>query len=249
MSRKLHRCVVIFGGFRTATLEGSRTVVTLLKALKVDRVSHENLWRQQGDSLEKRYHRAANWFTSQTNRSLELHILGHSMGCQLAVKFAHLAHISAPANWRLGQLILSAPDPKYHRSPWDLIEKQASEMPAYDEASKLWRVEGAAGPRFTDTLGLVAGAFRRGCRVVFCKGDTVAEWHQNVEIMRSSLNSCSAIKWIEAIPDAVVDSHGIRVALNPDEIVHIKDANQFHEVLWYCSEISSQPCGKMTADS
>jgi len=130
-----------------------------------------------------------------------------------------------------------------------LIEEQAGEIPAYDEARKLWRVEGNAGPRFTSTLGLVAGAFRRGCRVVYCKDDRVAEWHRNVEIMRSGLNSCSAIKWIEAIPDAAVDSHGIRVSLNPDEISHVVGANQFHEVLWYCSEISSQPCGKKTADS
>jgi len=241
MSKKLRRCVVVFGGFRTTTLEGSRAVATALKALEVDKTGHENLWIRPGDSLEKRYRRAADWLTSQINQSVELHVLGHSMGCQLAVKFAQLALTSAPAKWRLGQLTLSAPDPKYHRGPWDLIEKQAGETPAYDEASKLWKIEGAAGPRFTDTLGLVAGDFRGGCRVVFCKGDTVAVWHQNVEIMRSGLNSCSAIKWIEALPDAVVDSHGIRVSLNLDEIAHIKGANQFHEVLWLCSEIGSRP--------
>jgi len=241
MSKKLRRCVVVFGGFRTSTLEGSRVVATALKALEVDKAGHENLWVGPGDSLEKRYRRAADWLTSQTNQSVELHVLGHSMGCQLAVKFAHLALTFAPAKWRLGQLTLSAPDPKYRCGPWDLIEEQAGEVPAYDEASKLWRTEGAAGPRFTDTLGQVAGGFRGGCRVVFCKGDTVAEWHQNVEIMRSGLSSYSAIKWIEALPDAVVELHGIRISLNPDEIADIKGANQFHEALWLCSEIGSRP--------
>jgi hypothetical protein len=122
-----------------------------------------------------------------------------------------------------------------------LIEEQAGETPAYGEASELWSIKGAAGSLFSDTLGRVADAFRGGCRVIFCKDDTVAGWHQNMDIMRSDLNSCSAIKWIEALPDAVVDSHGIRVSLSPDEIAHIKDANQFHEVLWLCSEISSKP--------
>jgi hypothetical protein len=114
-------------------------------------------------------------------------------------------------------------------------------MPAYDEASELWNIKGAAGSLFSDTLGRVADAFRGGCRVIFCKDDTVAGWHQNMEIMRSDLNSCSAIKWIEALPDAVVDSHGIRISLSSEEIAHIKGANQFHEVLWLCSEISSKP--------
>ena len=214
-------------------------MVTALKALNVDRADHVNLWSGLGDNLEKRFSRSANWLSSHSNQSVELHILGHSMGCQLAVKFAHLAQMSLPDNWRLGQLTLSAPDPKYRRGPWDLIEEQAGVTPAYDEASMLWGTAGAAGPCFTDTLGVVAGAFKIGCRVVFCKGDRVAEWPQNVEIMKSGLNSCTAIDWIEALPNAVVNRHGIRISLEPKKIAHIESADQLHEVLWRCLEIRS----------
>lgn len=214
-------------------------MVTALKALKVDKADYVNLWDGQGDSLEKRFNRSATWLRFHSDQSVELHILGHSMGCQLAVKFAELAQISLPDNWQLGQLILSASDPKYRWGQWDLIEKQASETPAYDEASMLWATAGAAGPCFTDTLGHVAGAFKRGVRVVFCKDDKVAEWHQNVEIMKSMLNSCSAIEWIEALPNAVVNNHGMRISLKLDEIAHIESADQLHEILWRRLEICS----------
>lgn len=161
------------------------------------------------------------------------------MGCQLAVKFAHFAQTFASAQSHLGQLLLTAPDPKYRKGPWDLMEEQAGKTPAYEEASMLWGVKGAAGSPFTNTLGRVANAFRGGCRVVFCKNDAVAEWHQNVDIMKVTLNSCSAINWIEAMPAAVIESNGIRVSLEPAEIVHIEGANQFHEILWLGSELSS----------
>lgn len=227
MSRDLQQCVVVFGGFRTTTLVGSRAVATLLNVLGVDEASHENVWNGRGDSLTQRYRRSANWLSSRAQGPVELHVLGHSMGCQLTVKFAHLADMAAAAEWRLGQLILTAPDPKYRRGTWDLKEEQAGETPAYDEASTLWAIDGAAGPHFTDTLGLVSGSFRGGCRVVFCKGDAVAEWHQNVEIMRSGLDSCSAIKWIEALHDAVVNLNGIRISLEPDEIALSKPLINF----------------------
>jgi len=238
MSEIMHRCAVVFGGFRTTTLVGSRAVVTTLKALNVDGVDHENLWSGHGDSLETRYHRAVNWLSSQTSGSVELHILGHSMGCHMAVKFAHLALMSTPASWRLGQLILSAPDPKYRRGPWDLIEERAGTTQAYDEARKLWNNESAAGAQFTDTLGLVSSALQDGCRVIYCKSDKVALWRQNVEITKSVLNSCSAIKWVEALPDALVDLHGIQVSLRADDIAHIEEANQYHEILWLCSKVN-----------
>ena len=234
MTDRVNRHAVILGGFRTETLEESRAVSTFLDVLGLARShAHANLWQGAGDSLHSRYERSAQWLDSAAHDAAALHILGYSMGCQLAVELAQRALDLGEDRVPIGSLTLVAPDPKYRPGRQDAVERCQGITSAYDEARALWSVSGSAGPTFVEALRRVAEACETGCRIVFCKEDGVAEWADNVEIMARALEGCSAIRWIETPVGEEVRDHGLRFRLDPTELSHIDCADEVHAALWY----------------
>lgn len=225
---------VIFGGFRTETLEDGLAAETFLRTQAcAPEDCHANLWEGKGDSLLRRWKRSERWLEAQADREVVYHILGYSMGCQLATRFAQGALSRSGKRFRLGSLTLVAPDPTLRRTRQDKIEQGQGITSAFDEARVLWSTTESAGPAFVEALLQVADACEGLCRIVYCKSDAVAEWSDNVEIMARKLHGHTKVRWIETPVNEVVDEHGVRIRLDPTEVSHIDCADPVHAALWY----------------
>ena len=229
-----HLSPVIFGGFRTETIEDSLAAETFLSVHgRAPTDCYANVWEGDGDSLRDRSERSARWLDAQADQDLVLHVLGYSMGCQLATKFAQRALSCDTAQFRLGSLTLVAPDPNLRRTRQDEIEQSQGITSAYDEARALWSTSGSAGPAFIEALKEIADTCDDPCRIVFCKADRVAEWADNVEIMARELDGHPKIRWIETPVNKEVRKHGVHIRLDPNEVSHIDCADPVHATLWY----------------
>lgn len=230
----MDRQVVVFGGFRTETLEDGHAVTSYLDALGLEQSKvSANLWEGAGDSLRSRFERSLQWLEANEAHSEELCILGYSMGCQLAARFAQAVLDRGKGRLSLGSLTLVAPDPKYRRGRQDAVERRQGVTSAYDEACVLWSVSESAGATFVEALKRVAQTCRGGCRIVFCKGDGVAEWSDNVGIMQAELEDCRAIRWIETKVNHKTCADGVDFRLDPGEVSHVECADDVHAALWY----------------
>lgn len=224
----------IFGGFRTETIEDSLAAETFLRVHGHGPSDcYANVWEGDGDSLRRRWERSAQWLDVQADQDIVFHILGYSMGCQLATKFAEDVLSRAGRQFRLGSLTLVAPDPTLRRTRQDEIEESQGITSAYDEARALWSTTGSAGPAFIEALKQIADACDGLCRIVYCKADAVAEWSDNVEIMARELDGHPGFQWIETPVNVEVREHGVRIRLDPNEVSHIDCADPVHAALWY----------------
>ena len=234
MSDNAGQRAVIFGGFRTETLKESQAAASFLDACGLDQSAVlANVWNGAADSLQSRHERSLQWLSTELVHGGILHILGYSMGCQLAVKFAQTVLDHADGRTDLGSVTLVAPDPQFRRGHQDFVERQQGITSAYDEARDLWSVGDSAGPKFVEALRCVANACEYGCRIVFCKDDGVAEWADNVELMSMQLKDCAAIRWVETKVNEVTHACGVRFRLDPDDVSHIACADRTHAALWY----------------
>lgn len=125
------------------------------------------------DSLKSRWRRAKSWVNRLSQRpDTTIRILGYSMGCHLAVKFA----AKLPAK-RVGDLWLIAPDPKFRPTDLDKLKSPS----AYKEAQDLWDTDGLPGDRFCSNLKRLSQLV---IHVIYSRGDPVAVWDGNVKMMK-----------------------------------------------------------------
>jgi len=136
------------------------------------------------------------------------------MGCHLAIRFAEKLLGEKRFNPNKCSMYLLAPDPKYKRGAWDLMDNLKGGMSAYDEAVLLWNAKDSPGMSFEKVLGKISQRDRGfEIHVAYCKDDTVAEWTKNVEILSGNLNQ--GIKWVEIKYSPSVDCGKLPIKIDP----------------------------------
>ena len=206
--------LIVFDGYSGRIDTASEVVSSLATASGSSGTIHRNARRGPDDTLGSRFHRFVSWLESGPAGVHEsLHFLAFSMGCQVAIRAA----IQAAASTRLAGVELIAPDPKYRRCALDRIEVGRGERPAFDDARQLWLAE-SAGPAFTAALAETASSVP--CRVVYSRADEVAEWPENVELMKQELAGTKGISWIEAEPGRTIRDKRVTVSVQHGDAIH-----------------------------
>jgi hypothetical protein len=167
---------VFFGGFlqkESAPQSADEPLGSFYQAYPARRwLNQGEFWNgRESDILTKRWDRALTLLRS-SRRPSRVSILGYSMGCHLAVRFAWACMRLRVA---IDRLILLAPDPKFCETP---LDRDPQGRNAYSEARTLWSV-GDPGNAFVGTLRTVKA--RRGIVYAYSKRDTIALWRNNVE--------------------------------------------------------------------
>src|SRR5262245_5120069 len=106
-------CAVFFHGFRNlpSVAEGE-SAWTSFRKWKVPQSVITNIHDQDGKTLRRRWRKARKTISGLRTAGKTVHILGYSLGCHLAVKFAHRV-LTCEKGIDLGDICLLAPDPKY----------------------------------------------------------------------------------------------------------------------------------------
>lgn len=193
---------VVLGGYRGRQTEGSGP----LAGVRLAQPIIWNDWAGNGDSLSGRVDRLLEWNASRADTSKPVHLLGLSMGCQIAVHFGQFLET-------VDEVVLVAPDPKARPVKRDSEETAAGVVSAFDEAQALWG--GAAVPAnpFTEALVVLAAKARR-LRIAFCRTDGVAEWEGNVDAFVAELATVDGAELIEGVDGHIVTASGVTVDLS-----------------------------------
>lgn len=160
--------VVFFGGFRQGEV-----AMTVFKGKSNADLIHLNLWCGGGDTLVARMRRAMG-ILDEADLSSRFIVVGYSMGCHLALRFAQRL-----AGQQVRQLGLIAPDPKIKRTNLDDVDTFAGNRSAYDEACDLWQSD-RPGLAFEKAMKELGPLPRRPI-LRYCTSDEVAEFDGNVE--------------------------------------------------------------------
>lgn len=191
------RIGAFFGGFRQGQLSPesnafsswAQTLDTLDECLV-------NLWNgSDEDLLVRRWERMEPHLQRLAKKRLTVHVLGYSMGCHLAVKFAHELRAVCGDRAELRSAYLIAPDPKFKES--DLDRTGAS---AYDEAARLWQTAQEPGRSFAARLRTLPGHSNASIHVLYCKRDSIALWKGNVQTLKADYGA-NGLDWHEASVD------------------------------------------------
>lgn len=175
MTRPPNLCV-FFGGFlqEESTPESTDDPLgPFYEAHPTPGWTHQGqFWNGQNtDTLAKRSERALTLLRASRRPSV-VSILGYSMGCHLAVRFAcRCARLQIP----IDRLILLAPDPKFKET---VLDREPQERNAYREVGSLWR-SNDPGRCFVAALRSVRTL--RGMVFAYSKCDKIAQWRGNVE--------------------------------------------------------------------
>jgi pimeloyl-ACP methyl ester carboxylesterase len=166
---------VFFGGFHQSELDAGpnafsawidhcheRGVTTVVLNMRMGR----------SDSLSSRWRRFNAMHHSLWSSTDDVFILGYSMGCHLAVKFAAETEVAE----RVSELSLIAPDPKFRPNVLDAEES------AYEQAKELWDTDGYPGDSLCLHLNRAAAKVPT-VHILYSPEDEVASWEGNAEIM------------------------------------------------------------------
>jgi pimeloyl-ACP methyl ester carboxylesterase len=205
---------VVLGGYRGRQIEGSGP----LAGVRLDQPIIWNEWAGHDDSLSARADRLLEWNASRVDTSKPVHLLGLSMGCQLAVHFGQFLE-------SVDEVVLVAPDPKARPVERDSEETAAGVVSAFEEAQALWGGEAVPANPFTEALVALAAKARR-LRIVFCRTDGVAEWDGNTDAFVAELATVDNVELIEAVDGHIVTASGVTVDLAADGEIDV------HERLW-----------------
>jgi hypothetical protein len=200
---------VFFGGFHQRRLEGPNAFsVWIDHHIQQSDVRGVVLNMRMGnsDSLRSRWRRFSATHFSLWSSNEVFCILGYSMGCHLAVKFA-----AEPSfGQRVMQLCLIAPDPKFRPSVLDTDES------AYEQARELWDSAGCPGDDLCNALNTVTERPTSPIQVIYSEHDTVALWEGNAEILKRRCDGKS-FQWTHATINQEAQHEWFRVQLQPSE--------------------------------
>ena len=167
--------IFFIGGFRQSSLGSVGLFDGSGKHILEFESAFINLNKANNDSLKSRWERVKLWLINPKFTEQDSVIIGYSMGCHLAVKFAsELLSRRPPPN---RSVYLLAPDPKYRETQLD----ENSPESAYREAQELWETNEAPGNRFERELTDVQKHYP--VYIAACNMDEVAEWTENVEFL------------------------------------------------------------------
>lgn len=158
------------------------------------------------ESLKSRWRRLRATQLSLWTDKTDIHILGYSLGCHLAVKFAAEAAIIK----RVKELVLIAPDPKFQRNLLD------DEEFAYEQATELWHSAGCPGDDLCLNLRSVSEEIEQKIHVIYSEDDTVALWKDNVEIMKRKCGG-DRFQWSNVTVSNPAENDWFRVQLEPSK--------------------------------
>ena len=162
------------------------------------------------DSLRRRWDRAnALLDRIRKRRGAAIRILGYSIGCHLAVKFA--CGLAEKRRAKHIDLWLLAPDPKFVSNVLDEREPPS----AYGEAQELWNTHKSPGKRLCSALNHLSGLTDEGqIEVIYSTGDTVALWEGNAELMNERCGG-DRLRWSPVAINSTTTIGGVTFRLRP----------------------------------
>jgi hypothetical protein len=166
---------------------------------------NQNIAQVGVDSLCSRWRRARGWIDQSSGQGDVVRVMGYSMGCHLAVKFADEARSTRTVR----DIWLIAPDPKFRENILDKIDPPS----AFEQAQDLWGTCEAPGKAFCAAVKRLSESGHQ-IRVVCSRADTVAGWEGNVEVMRSECEKDRCC-WYEVAVGEGVECGGITFRLDP----------------------------------
>jgi len=211
----LRTIAVFFGGFRQDMVEPPGGVFkSWIEGLGAVNESIMNLWSGNGDSLQRRWTSAEAAVRRIHDLTAKVHVLGYSMGCHLAVKFALDLFAAGTGNVSFGDVYLIAPDPKFIRN--ELDDKDGPESSAFEEAKTLWGTRDAPGEAFARTLQALPSQLGSVVNLVYSEADSVAQWKDNVARLRIECGDPHQFHWTEAWIGDVTDGRVHCKLIPPD---------------------------------